>query len=132
MLPSWMSGFDVVIRYSSRMTTSEWDILQMLMRARNRIAAAAWLVVRDAHAAEDIFENVALKAMRRKSASSPRGQCCRGRSSPLVGAGSTGCGGIDVSRPVLTRRAVSCCSGSGCRSQPIVATLACMPCDHAC
>ena len=28
-----------------------------------RIAAAAWVVVRDAHAAEDIFQNVALKAL---------------------------------------------------------------------
>lgn len=31
------------------------------MNARHRIAAAARLVVRDAHAAEDIFQNVALK-----------------------------------------------------------------------
>ena len=61
-----MSGFDVVIRYSSRMTLSKRDILQTLMRARDRIAAAAWLVVRDAHAAEDIFQNVALKAMEKE------------------------------------------------------------------
>ncbi len=33
------------------------------MRARDRIAAAAWVVVRDAQAAEDIFQNVALKAI---------------------------------------------------------------------
>ncbi len=33
------------------------------MRSRDRIAAAAWVVVRDAQAAEDIFQNVALKAM---------------------------------------------------------------------
>lgn len=31
--------------------------------ARTRISAAAWLVVRDTHAAEDMFQNVALKAM---------------------------------------------------------------------
>lgn len=36
------------------------------MKARARISAAAWLVVRDAHAAEDIFQNVALKAMTRE------------------------------------------------------------------
>ena len=33
------------------------------MGQRDRISAAAWLVVRDAHIAEDIFQNVALKAM---------------------------------------------------------------------
>ncbi len=33
------------------------------MKARDRIAAAAWVVVRDAQAAEDIFQNVAIKAM---------------------------------------------------------------------
>lgn len=43
----------------------EPDILQALMAARTRISAAAWLVVRDTHAAEDIFQNVALKAMTR-------------------------------------------------------------------
>ena len=33
------------------------------MRSRDRIAAAAWVVVRDVHAAEDIFQNVAVKAL---------------------------------------------------------------------
>ena len=47
------------------MTLTEHDILQTLMKARTRISAAAWVVVRDAHAAEDIFQNVALKAMTR-------------------------------------------------------------------
>jgi RNA polymerase sigma-70 factor (ECF subfamily) len=42
---------------------SEQDILKRLMGQRDRVSAAAWLVVRDAHAAEDIFQNVALKAM---------------------------------------------------------------------
>jgi len=45
------------------MTISEQDILRTLMKSRDRIAAAAWVVVRDAHAAEDIFQNVALKAL---------------------------------------------------------------------
>ncbi len=45
---------------------SEHDILQALMKARTRLSAAAWLVVRDTHAAEDIFQNVALKAMTRE------------------------------------------------------------------
>jgi len=36
------------------------------MKTRDRIAAAAWVVVRDAHAAEDIFQNVALKALTKK------------------------------------------------------------------
>ncbi len=44
---------------------TETDILRTLMQWRTRVSAAAWLVVRDAHAAEDIFQNVALKAMTR-------------------------------------------------------------------
>ena len=58
-----MSGFVSVNRYTVKMTISEQDILRMLMKSRDRIAAAAWVVVRDAHAAEDIFQNVALKAL---------------------------------------------------------------------
>jgi len=45
------------------MAISEQDILRTLMKSRDRIAAAAWVVVRDAHAAEDIFQNVAIKAL---------------------------------------------------------------------
>lgn len=45
---------------------SDPQILQVLMRLRTRVSAAAWVVVRDAHAAEDIFQNVALKAMTRE------------------------------------------------------------------
>ena len=45
---------------------SEHEILQALMKARTRLSAAAWLVVRDTHSAEDIFQNVALKAMTRE------------------------------------------------------------------
>ena len=58
-----MSGFVSIERYTLTMTISEQDILGMLMKSRDRIAAAAWVVVRDAHAAEDIFQNVALKAL---------------------------------------------------------------------
>ncbi len=58
-----MSGFVPVNRYTFKMTISEQDILRTLMKSRDRIAAAAWVVVRDAHAAEDIFQNVALKAL---------------------------------------------------------------------
>jgi DNA-directed RNA polymerase specialized sigma24 family protein len=58
-----MSGFAGVNRYTLDMTLSEQDILRTLMKSRDRIAAAAWVVVRDAHAAEDIFQNVALKAL---------------------------------------------------------------------
>lgn len=42
---------------------SEAEILQCLMQARTRLSAAVWLVVRDTHAAEDLFQNVTLKAM---------------------------------------------------------------------
>lgn len=44
----------------------EPNILQALMKWRTRLSGAAWVVVRDAHAAEDIFQNVALKAMTRE------------------------------------------------------------------
>jgi len=47
------------------MTLSEHEVLQTLMQARVRISAAAWLTVHDTHAAEDIFQNVAVKAMTR-------------------------------------------------------------------
>ena len=33
------------------------------MRSRTRVSAAAWLLVRDTQASEDIFQNVALKAI---------------------------------------------------------------------
>ena len=48
------------------MKLTEPEILQMLMNWRTRVSAAAWVVVRDTHAAEDIFQNVALKAMTRE------------------------------------------------------------------
>ena len=38
-------------------------MIRFLMQSRERIAAAAWVVVRDAHVAEDIFQNVVLKAL---------------------------------------------------------------------
>ena len=47
------------------MTLSEHEVLQTLMQARVRISAAAWLTVRNTHTAEDIFQNVAVKAMTR-------------------------------------------------------------------
>ena len=47
------------------MTLSEHEVLQTLMQARVRISAAAWLMVRNTHTAEDIFQNVAVKAMTR-------------------------------------------------------------------
>ncbi len=58
-----MSGFVSVNRYNFKMTISEQDILRTLMKSRDRIAAAAWVVVRDAHAAEDIFQDVVIKAL---------------------------------------------------------------------
>ncbi len=48
------------------MNLTEQDILQSLMKWRTRVSAAAWVVVHDGHAAEDIFQNVALKAMTRE------------------------------------------------------------------
>lgn len=48
------------------MNLNEQEILQTLMKWRTRVSAAAWVVVHDTHAAEDIFQNVALKAMTRE------------------------------------------------------------------
>ncbi len=39
------------------------QILRALMPWRTRLSAAAWIVTRDAHAAEDIFQTVAVKAI---------------------------------------------------------------------
>ena len=47
------------------MELDEQSILQSLMKWRSRVSAAAWVVVRDSHAAEDIFQNVVLKALTR-------------------------------------------------------------------
>jgi RNA polymerase sigma-70 factor (ECF subfamily) len=47
------------------MALTEHEILQALMKWRTRISAAAWVMLRDSHAAEDIFQNVALKGMTR-------------------------------------------------------------------
>lgn len=41
-------------------------ILRHLFAARQRLSATAWLIVTDAHAAEDIFQNVALKSVTRE------------------------------------------------------------------
>ena len=46
------------------MKLSEVIILQTLLGARTRLSAAVWLVVRDTHGAEDIFQDITLKAMR--------------------------------------------------------------------
>ena len=45
------------------MPLSEKEILRFLIQSRERISAAAWLVVKDAHVAEDIFQNTVLKAV---------------------------------------------------------------------
>ncbi|WP_395750591.1 RNA polymerase sigma factor [Prosthecobacter sp.] len=38
-------------------------ILRHLFEARQRLSAAAWVILRDAQAAEDLFQNVALKSV---------------------------------------------------------------------
>lgn len=47
------------------MPLTESTIVQTLMKWRTRVSAAAWIVVRETNAAEDIFQNVAVKAMTR-------------------------------------------------------------------
>ena len=68
-----MSGFVSVNRYTFKMTVSEHDILQTLLKSRDRISAAAWVIVRDAHTAEDIFQNVVLKALTKEVSFEVRG-----------------------------------------------------------
>jgi len=50
------------------MLLTEQRILQFLMQSRTRISAAAWVIVRNTHTSEDIFQNVVLKAMTREIA----------------------------------------------------------------
>jgi len=45
------------------MPLSQEIIVRTLFAARLRLSGAAWLVVRDAQAAEDIFQNVSIKAL---------------------------------------------------------------------
>jgi DNA-directed RNA polymerase specialized sigma24 family protein len=39
------------------------DIVRTLLAARMRISASAWVIVCDAQAAEDIFQNATVKAL---------------------------------------------------------------------
>ena len=61
-----MSGPGKVVRYPLVMALDHETILRHLFAARPRLSAAAWLIVRDAHAAEDIFQNIALKSVTRE------------------------------------------------------------------
>jgi RNA polymerase sigma-70 factor (ECF subfamily) len=45
------------------MALTREEIIRGLLAARTRIVAAAWLIVRDAHAAEDIFQTVTVKTL---------------------------------------------------------------------
>jgi RNA polymerase sigma-70 factor (ECF subfamily) len=49
------------------MPLNEQKILQTLVQWRIRISASAWIVVRNTHTAEDIYQNVVLKAMTRET-----------------------------------------------------------------
>jgi RNA polymerase sigma-70 factor (ECF subfamily) len=61
----WDANLPTIIyeQRAFKMILSEQEILETLMHWRTRIAAAAWLVIKDAHSAEDIFQNVVLKAL---------------------------------------------------------------------
>jgi len=48
------------------MSLDDQKILQTLVQWRSRISASAWIVVRNTHTAEDIYQNVVLKAMTRQ------------------------------------------------------------------
>jgi RNA polymerase sigma-70 factor (ECF subfamily) len=45
------------------MALNSQQIVQTLLAVRTRISAAVWLIVRDAQAAEDIFQDVSVKAL---------------------------------------------------------------------
>jgi RNA polymerase sigma-70 factor (ECF subfamily) len=45
------------------MSLSQEEIVRTLLAARSRISASAWMVARDAQAAEDIFQNLSVKAL---------------------------------------------------------------------
>lgn len=45
------------------MPLSEESIVRTLFAARSRLSAAVWLVTRDAGSAEDVFQNVSVKAL---------------------------------------------------------------------
>lgn len=47
------------------MLLTEQQILQTLMQWRTRVSASAWVIVKNTHTSEDIFQNVVLKAMTR-------------------------------------------------------------------
>ena len=58
-----LSGSTRSRRCTSRHASRHETTLKHLFEARQRLCAAAWLVVRDAPAAEDLFQNVALKSV---------------------------------------------------------------------
>ena len=45
------------------MALSQEDVVRTLLAARTRISASAWMIARDAQAAEDIFQNLSVKAL---------------------------------------------------------------------
>ena len=45
------------------MALNSQQIVQTLLAVRTRISAAVWVIVRDAQAAEDIFQDVSVKAL---------------------------------------------------------------------
>jgi RNA polymerase sigma-70 factor, ECF subfamily len=49
------------------MTLTQEDIVRGLMTERTRMSASIYLIVRDAHTAEDIFQNVTVKALAGKA-----------------------------------------------------------------
>ena len=57
-------------------------IVQVLLRERLRVTALAAAVIRDVHAADDIFQQVVLAASRRGRISGTPITCWRGRSGP--------------------------------------------------
>lgn len=63
MLMSGLPGRACSAYWQDCMALTQEDIIRTLLAARMRISASAWLIVRDRATAEDIFQNVSVKAL---------------------------------------------------------------------
>ncbi len=62
-------AYDHVFAYwgTKTVSLSESDLVQRLLEERVRLLAYIWAIVRDSHVAEDVFQEVSLLAVRKRS-----------------------------------------------------------------